>query len=200
MKNPFDDLPKPADVISPLWLARLRTGATLLALLLVLFVAIRVGFTQVSEPFPQAEEIPICTSTELLAGDVVEPGDVTVSVLNAGGANGLAGRTLSDLADEGFGQGQLADAPDGAPRVVNAQIWTTDGATAAVRLVRSHLTGKVKIVEREGSAVGVTVVVGKKFGDVKDGRAKLRARDAEATCVPTAPVEEPVEDPAQTDT
>ena len=191
MKNPFDDVPKPSDVLSPEWLARLRTGVTLAALALLLLVAVRVGFDRVAEPFPQSEETPICTPTDILAGDAVEPGDVTVSVINAGGANGLAGRTLSDLGDQGFGSGQLADAPEGTKRVVNSQIWTTEGPTAAVRLVRSYLKGKVTIVDRQATTVGVTVVVGENFRDVKDGKSRFRAKDDETTCVPTAPVETP---------
>ncbi len=197
MKNPLDDLPRLSDHLSPQWAVRLRTVATLSVLLLVVFIAVRVGIDRVAKPFPQAEELPICTPTPLGAGDTVEPGDVTVSVINAGGANGLAGRTLSDLSDEGFGRGQLADAPEGTERVVTSQIWTTEGPSAAVRLVRSYLKGKVTIVDRESTTVGVTVVVGEKFRDVKDGKAKFRARDDETTCVPTAPVETPAGSPTE---
>ncbi|MGA8846125.1 MAG: LytR C-terminal domain-containing protein [Nocardioides sp.] len=197
MKNSLDNLPKPSDVLSPRWLARLRTGATLAVLAVVLLVGVSVGVSRVTDPFPQAEETPICTQVDLVAGDVVEPAQVTVSVLNAGGPNGLAGRTLSDLSDEGFGRGQLADAPKGTSRVVNAQIWTTDGPTAAVRLVRSYLRGKVRIVERPATTTGITVVVGEKFGDLKTGKAQFRARDDETTCAPTTPVETPVAEPTE---
>lgn len=197
MDNPFKDrakelprVPRPSDVLSPTWLGRLRTAATLIVLVVIVFVAVRIGLDRVAKPFPQSEETPICTTTDLLAGDTVEPNDVTVSVLNAGGADGLASRTLSDLGDRGFGRGQLGDAPEGA-RVASSQIWTSNGPTAAVRLVRSHLSGKVEIVDREGPSAGITVVVGAKFSEVQDGRKKLRARDDETTCVPTTLEETP---------
>jgi len=187
----LSQIPKPSDVLSAAWLARVRTAVTLAVLVLLVFVAVRIGLERVAEPFPQSEEPPICTPTDLVAGDPVEPQDVTVSILNAGGADGLASRTLSDLGDQGFGRGQLGDAPEGTDRVVNSQIWTTEGPTAAVRLVRSYLTGKVTLVEREGPTIGITVVVGEEFTEVQDGKNRLRARDDETTCVPTAPAEAP---------
>lgn len=191
MSSPFGDLVTRARSISPAWRSRLRTGATLLVLLVIVAVAVRIGVDRVAEPFPESADPPICTDTPVSAGDAVRAGEVTISIINAGGANGLAGRTLSDLVDRGFGRGQLADAPEGTRRVRNAQIWTTDGATAAVKLVRSHLAGKVTVVEREGTLGGITVVVGEDFSDVKDGRKQVRARADETTCVPTVPVESP---------
>ncbi len=190
MSNPLGDLPKIGDVLSPAWISRLRTGLTLAVLLILVLVAVRIGLNRISEPFPQSEEAPICTPTDLAAGDKVRPGDVTVSVVNAGGADGLASRTLSDLADRGFGRGQLGDADEDAPRVVNSQIWTTEGKTAAVRLVRSYLDGKVKIIEREGPFAGINVVVGEEFDETKDGKQQVSARQDEQTCAPTVPVED----------
>lgn len=191
--NPLDELRKVTGSISPAWMGRIKSTATLAALVLLVFVAVRVGLDRVSEPFPQSEEAPICTPTDLVSGDVVRPEDVTVSVLNAGGPDGSASRTLSDLNDEGFGRGQLGDAPEDASRVVNSQIWTTEGTTAALKLVRSYLDGKVTIIDREGPLAGLTVVVGERFPGVKDGqdgknKVVVRSGD-ETTCVPTVPAE-----------
>lgn len=191
MSNPFNDLPRLTDVMSPAWVARLRTTVTLAVLVLLVYVAVRIGLDQVAEPFPQSEETPICQPTAVQDGDKVSSGDVTVSVLNAGGPDGLASRTMSDLRDRGFGGGQLANAPDDTPKVGKSQIWTNDGTTAAVKLVRSYLKGRVRVVDREGPAVGINVVVGNEFKGVKDGRAKVTVRDDETTCVPTAPLETP---------
>ena len=190
----LDDVRRTARSLSPAVLTRIRTIATLTALLLLLFLAVRIGVDRVSEPFPESSEPPVCIETAVEAGDTVAPGDVTVSVINAGGANGLAGRTLSELTDRGFGRGNLSDAPDGSPKVVRSQIWTTDGETAAVELVRTYLLGKVTVVEREGLLPGVNVVVGTKFRDVKDGKAQATAEDDETTCVPTTPAETPTPD------
>lgn len=190
--NPLDELRKVTAAIGPAWLARIKSTATLAALVLIVFIAVRIGLDRVAEPFPQsAEEAPICTPTDLVEGDVVRAGDVTVSVLNAGGPDGSASRTLSDLTDESFGRGRLGDAPEDTPRVVNSQIWSTDGPTAAVKLVRSYLNGKVTIVDREGPLAGINVVVGEKFPGVKDGKQKIMVRADESTCVPTVPVEIP---------
>lgn len=193
--SPLDELRKITGAISPVWLARLRTAVTLAVLVLVVFVAVRIGLDRVTKPFPQSEETPICTPTDLRDGDVVLAGDVTVSVLNAGGPDGSASRTLSDLGDKGFGRGQLDDAPDDTPRIVNSQIWTTEGTTAAVKLVRSYLNGKVTIVDREALVPGINVVVGMQFPGVKDGKTKVRVRADESTCVPTAPLEVPTATP-----
>ena len=193
--DPLAELRKVKAAIGPAWLARIKSTVTLAALVLLVFVAVRIGLDRVAEPFPQAEEAPICTPTALVAGDVVRAVDVTVSVLNAGGPDGSASRTLSDLNDEGFGRGQLGDAPEDTPRVVNSQIWTTEGTTAALKLVRSYLSGKVTIIDREGPLAGITVVVGEKFPGVKDsedGKDKVVVRSGdETTCVPTVPVEIP---------
>jgi hypothetical protein len=189
MDNPLTELRRLTDPLGPVWTARLRSAATLTVLVLLVVLAVRVGFSQVAQPFPQAEDPPLCTDTDLDEGDRVRPDDVTVSVLNAGGEAGLASRTLSDLNDRGFGRGALQNAPEDTPRVTNAQIWTTEGRTAAVRLILSHLTGTVRVVDRSGPAPGVVVVVGEGFGGIQDGRAQLRARGAETTCVPAVPAE-----------
>ena len=189
--GPLDELHKVTAAIGPRWLARIKSTVTLAALVLLVFVAVRIGLDRVAEPFPQSEEAPICTPTDLVVGDVVRTREVTVSVLNAGGPNGSASRTLSDLSDESFGRGQLGDAPEDTPRVVNSQIWTTEGTTAAVKLVRSYLNGKVTIVDRQGLLAGINVVVGEKFPGVKDGKQKVKVRANESTCVPTVPVEIP---------
>ncbi len=191
MSGLLDDLTRYARSIGPVWLARLRTAATLGVLALLVVVAVRVGLDRVAEPFPESADPAICTPTPVAAGDPVLPGAVTVSVINAGGANGLAGRTLSELVDLGFGRGELGDAPEGTRRVATSQIWTTEGTTAAVKLVRSYLKGKVTIVERDGPVGGLNVVVGEGFKDVKKGRAQFRAESDETTCIPTAPVETP---------
>lgn len=196
----LDDARRSVSSLSPALVARLRSAITLAALVLLVLLAVRIGVDRVSEPFPESAEPPVCTDETLAAGDTVVPGDVTVSVLNAGGANGLAGRTLSELADRGFGRGDLADAPEGTRKVVRSQIWTAGGEeTAAVKLVKTYLLGKVTVVDREGPLPGLNVVVGTKFRDVKDGTAQTKAGEGETTCVPTVPAETPGPDAPESD-
>ena len=190
MSSPFGDLPRLASGISPAWRARLLSAATLVVLLVLVTVAVRIGLDRVAEPFPEAEDPPLCTPVDLQAGDQVRPEDVTVSVLNAGGPAGLASRTLSDLLDQGFGRGELANAPEDTPRVGTAQIWSADGRTAAVRLVQSHLQGRTRVIDRQGPTAGITIVVGANFRDVKAGRDRVRViNENETTCVPALPAE-----------
>ena len=177
--------PQVSEVLSEAWIARLRAAATLTVLVLLVLVAVRVGVNQVSEPFPESQDAPICTTLDLAQGDDLRPADVTINVLNAGDQSGLAGRTLSDLQDSGFGIGDASDAPDDVEAVANAQIWSPDGTTAAVRLVRSYLQGKVRVVDRASAPAGLTVVVGGNFGGVKEGRAKVKVKVDQTTCVPT---------------
>ncbi len=44
-----------------------------------------------TEPFPEKADAPTCVDAVVAVGDVLRPGAITVSVLNAGGRDGLAG-------------------------------------------------------------------------------------------------------------
>ncbi len=168
--------------MNPRLLGHLRTVATLAVLGVLLLVGVAWGLSAVSEPFPETADPPICVDSPVSEGDVLRPGGVTVSVLNAGERSGLASTTLDDLVDREFAKGQLNNASDEDVR--SAQIWSADGSTAAVRLVRSYLGGKVEVVEREGPAAGITVVVGDQFPGVKKGRGQVKV-DADGTvCSP----------------
>ena len=162
----------------------LRTGATLGVLALLLLFAVTRGLDAVSEPFPENAEPPVCVDTPVRAGDRLRTAAVTVSVINAGTETGLASRTLGELETAGFDPGQVSNLPD--PDVRSAQIWTTDGRTPAVKLVRSYLGEDVKVVIRPSSVAGVTVVVGGRFTGVQEGRPEIRVRDDFTVCGPTS--------------
>ena len=167
--------------------ARARTAITLAFLAVLVLVGVTWGWAQVSEPFPGKADAPLCVDTSYAAGDELFIQDVTVSVLNASSREGLAGRTMAQLTDAGFAEGQTTNAPAGTSLRTPAEIWVSDPKSPAAKLVRKWV-GKVPVrVEPNNPAVGVTVVVGDQFGEVRDGPASV-VLDADAVvCSP--PVE-----------
>ena len=172
--------------MSAYWAARLRTIVTITVLALVVLLAVRWGFGAVTEPFPEKAEAPTCVNAVVQVDDVLRPAAITVSVLNSGGRDGLARRVLTDLADQGFAEGALANAPDDA-KVDTVAIWAEDPNSPDVKLVRSYLGGKkVKIITGIGTAVGINVIVGDKFKTVGKGRAQIVAKQETTICTPPA--------------
>ena len=162
---------------------RLRTLATLAALGVLLLVAAVWGWSAMTAPFPQRAKPPVCVDRTIAQGDKVSRDDVTVSVLNAGTRNGLAGLTMDLLVDVGFGEGREGNAPRDTD-VERAQIWTDDPRNPAVKLVAAHL-GEVRVVRREEQAPGVLVVVGDEFEKLAKGPGKIVAqREAEVCTAP----------------
>ncbi len=78
-----------------------------------MLVGVTWGWSQMTEPFPGKVDAPICVDTSYAAGDELFVQDVTVSVLNASGREGLAGRTLPQLEDAGFARRPDRQRPDG---------------------------------------------------------------------------------------
>jgi len=165
--------------------ARLRSAVTMAALAVLLLIAVAWGWSAVSEPFPEGEEVATCTSTTVEEGEKVYPDQVTVSVLNAGGREGLANRTMTELVDEGLGKGELGNAPEDAD-VKGVEIWAADLENPGVRLVRSFLGDDVKLVRRDPQLPGVNVVVGEDFPGVTNGRKSVAAREDTTICSPPA--------------
>jgi len=152
--------------------------------LCVLLVVIGVwGWNAATEPFPAKTEPPLCVSTQVAAGEQVFPQQVTVSVYNASDRNGLAGRTLDLLVDDGFHAGVSGNAPRSA-RVAHAEIWTTSPASPDVQLVATKLGGAADVVRRDGMGVGVTVVVGDDFEDLATGKKSVVAEEDADICGP----------------
>lgn len=167
--------------------ARIRSAVTLLGLLALLLAGVAWAWSALSEPFPEREKAATCHSTVVTRGEKVYPDQVTVSVLNAGSSQGLADRTLTELALSGLDRGQLGNAPDGT-EVNIAQIWAEDANNPAVKLVLSFLGKNAKVVRRDAPLPGVNVVVGEGFPGVREGRKFARAREDATICSP------PVED------
>ena len=159
-----------------------RSAITLAALGLLLLLAAAWGWNAATEPLPAKVDTPLCTTQSVAKGDKVFPQDVTVSVYNAGTREGLAGRVMQELTDDGFAEGQVGDTRSG--KVQNVEIWTTEPTNPAVLLVASHLGDGVEVQRRDGVGVGVTVVVGDDFTKVVKGERSQVAADDAQICSP----------------
>ncbi|GAA1150558.1 LytR C-terminal domain-containing protein [Nocardioides aquiterrae] len=159
-----------------------RSAITLAILGVLLVTAAAWGWNAATEPLPAKVDTPICTTQRIAAGQKVFPQDVTVSVYNAGTREGLAGRVMKDLRDDGFAEGNVGDASSG--KVGAVEIWTTEPDNPAVLLVASHLGRQVDIQRRDGLGAGVTVVVGDDFAKVVKGKRSMVAADDADVCSP----------------
>ena len=162
-----------------------KSWITLGVLAVLMLLGVSWGYAQVTKPFPGKVDPPICVETNVASGERIYPQDVTVSVLNASGREGLAGLIMSELVDdEGFARGEIGNAPDGT-QVQRVEIWTKDKDSPAVLLVRSRL-GQAEVLEKPvPGAAGIVVVVGKDFEDIFDGgRASIVTDQDTSVCGP----------------
>ena len=162
--------------------AGLRSAATLVGLALMLLAGTAWGWAQLSKPFPGKAEPPTCVDASYSDGDKIYPQNVTVSVLNASDREGLAGRTMQLLVEDGFGEGDAANAPKGTD-VALAEIWSADPTNPAVKLIRSRF-GQIEVQDREYEAAGIVVVVGDQFQELREGRDSVRVREDIVVCGP----------------
>lgn len=160
-----------------------RSAITLVVLAVVFLAAVAWGWSRVTSPFPEKVEAAPCTDTLVASGEDVAPPQVMVTVLNAGGANGLAGTTMDKLVGFGFGQGKIGNAPKDTG-LVSAQVWSDDPGDPAAILLASYLGKSVEIVDQPSGYPGVTIVVGKKFKGVKKGKATVTAQKDSYVCAP----------------
>lgn len=160
----------------------LRTLVVLVGVALLLALAGAWGWHEMTRPLPGKADAAVCTDTTVHAGEQVFPAQVVVTVLNASNREGLAGRTISALTDEGFSAASSGNAPDNAS-VKRVQIWTKDPSNPAVKLVASWLH-KPTIVKRSTSLPGVVVVVGRGFPEVSGGVKHVKVAKDATVCSP----------------
>jgi LytR cell envelope-related transcriptional attenuator len=164
--------------------ARLRTAITLAALAVLMLLGVTWGWAQMTKPFPGKVDAPICVDTSYRAGDELFVQDVTVSVLNASGREGLAGRTLQDLQDVGFAEGQTDNAPKGTALTTASEIWVDDVNNPGAKLLRARL-GKIPVVAHpEVDYAGIIVVVGDTFAELRQGPQSVVLADDAVVCSP----------------
>lgn len=160
-----------------------RSAITLGALAVVFVASAAWGWSRVTQPFPEKVEAAPCTDTLIPKGDDLAPPQVMVTVLNGGGANGLATKTMDQLMAHGFAQGDTGNAPDtGGP--VAAQVWSDDPDSPATMLLASYLGDDVDVVDQPSGYPGVTIVVGKRFRGVVQGNPTVTARQDSYVCTP----------------
>lgn len=163
-----------------------RSALTLTVLAGLLVAGLAWGWSAATSPLPERVELDACSRVELNEGDPVYPDQVLVSVLNAGRREGLASQTMKLLIEEGFVAGDRGNAPRGSG-VRNAEIWTDEPDSPAVRLVRTWLGKGVRVRSEPTEAAGVVVVVGDRFRELAQGRKKVTARTDTTICSPPPP-------------
>lgn len=160
-----------------------RSAITLAVLAVVFLASVAWAWSRVTEPFPEKVQPAPCTDTLITKGEEVAPPQVMVTVLNAGGGNGLANQTMNRLIAFGFSEGSTGNAPaDTGP--VSAQVWSSDPGNPAAILLASYLGRGVQIVDQPSGYPGVTIVVGKRFKGVKKGRSTVTAQTDSYVCTP----------------
>jgi LytR cell envelope-related transcriptional attenuator len=160
-----------------------RTGLTLAGLAVLVVLGGLWGWSAMTQPFPGKTTPPKCVSTVVQSGETVFPGQVTVSVFNASGRDGLASRTMAEFTDAGFGEGDTGNARRDV-KVTRVAIWTPTPSGPDVRLVASRLGPATPVVRRNAPGVGVAVVVGDRFRELVKGPRFVRATKQAEICSP----------------
>lgn len=160
-----------------------RSAITLAVLAVVFLAGVTWAWSSITEPFPERAAPAPCTETLIGAGEDVAPPQILVTVLNAGGSNGLAGNTMNKLVRFGFVEGRTGNAPANTGPVA-AQVWASDPDHPAVVLLASYLGKNVRVVDQPSDYPGLTIVVGKQFKGVRKGLPTVTARTDSYVCTP----------------
>jgi hypothetical protein len=161
----------------------IKTALTLTVLAVLVLIGVVWGWSSITQPFPHQAAAKDCYPAQLQPGDRVSAPKVTVSVYNASERVGLAENTMAEFQDQGFGGGEVGNAPKGT-QVLYAQIWTQDRHNPAVQLVISRLGPRAHIVAHQPKGSGVTVMVGRAFGKLVQGKQSTKVKTATTICSP----------------
>lgn len=164
-----------------------KSALTLAVLCGLLVVAGVWGLAALTAPLPDRDPPPLCTDQTIPAGRQLFRDQVVVSVFNASGRSGLASATQELLVERGFVAADTGNAPSMAAGV---QIWADDPANPAVQLVRKQFRG-AKVVPGDTLGRGVVVVLGQRFGGLRDKDVESVTGKVDAkVCVPAPGVAE----------
>jgi LytR cell envelope-related transcriptional attenuator len=160
-----------------------KTLLTLAVLAVLAMVAVTWGWSALTSPFPHTARQSSCLTTTLQPGDRVSAPKLIVSVFNASDRVGLAERTMSEFENQGFGPGDVGNAPKGTV-VQFAQVWNKDPHNPAVRLVVSRLGRLAHVIKKTHSGPGIVVVVGSRFQKLVPGRSSVQVTRPTTICSP----------------
>lgn len=160
-----------------------KTVLTLAVLAVLVLLGVVWGWSALTKSFPHQAAVKVCYPTHVQPGDRVSAPKVTISVYNASERVGLAERTMSAFEDQGFGPGDVGNAPKGTA-VLYAQIWTEDRRNPAVQLVASRLGPRAHVITHQGKGPGVTVLVGPQFAKLVQGKQSTRVTETTTICSP----------------
>ena len=155
----------------------LKSALTLVVLAVLVVVAAVWGWGALTEPLPEDEPVAICEPTDVPAGGEVRRDQVVVSVFNGSKRSGLASSTMAQLAERGFVEGDVGDAPLPA---ASTQIWSSEPTNPAVLLVQQQFK-QAKIVTGDPLGDGIVVVVGEKFKALKKKQVESVVAAADTT-------------------
>lgn len=156
-----------------------RSGLTLLAMVLLLGAATAWGWNAFTAPFPVTEEAPVCEDVDVAAGETVTRDQVVVSVFNGSTRNGLAGATSDLLVERDFVAGDTGNAPTPSETTV---VVSNDPKNPAVRLVLRQFRG-AEVAPGDALGVGVSVIIGEDYGSLRGKQVKtVKAFDDTTFC------------------
>jgi hypothetical protein len=164
----------------------LLTGVTLLVLLALVGAGGYYGYRELFSPVEgdvTASQGGRNCEAGLRRGEIVRTRDVTVTVLNAGTRNGLAGQVQRQLVRRGFLAGRTENAPEDL-QVRFVRILAPSRSDPAARLVAVQF-GKGTVIQRTRGDLGpgVDVIVGDRFKGLERGAPRrLRATVAGSGC------------------
>jgi hypothetical protein len=160
-----------------------KTLLTLAVLAVLVMVGVTWGWASLTTPFPHSAKQGPCLTTTLQPGDRVSAPKLVVSVFNASDRVGLAERTMSEFEDQGFGPGNVGNAPKGTV-VKFAQVWSENPRDPAVRLVVSRLGRLAHVIKKTHSGPGIIVVVGTTFQKLVPGLSSVKVTEPTTICSP----------------
>jgi hypothetical protein len=160
-----------------------KTLLTLAVLVVLAMGGASWGWSALTSPFPHTAKQSACLTTTLQPGDRVSAPKLIVSVFNASDRVGLAERTMSEFENQGFGPGNVGNAPKGTV-VQYAQVWSMDPHDPAVRLVVSRLGRLAHVIKKNHSGPGIVVVVGTRFQKLVPGRSSVKVTRPTTICSP----------------
>lgn len=160
---------------------------TIIVLIGLLAAGAYIGWRSLAAPLPgddepKRAERPRCNDG-VARGDVVTPGDVTVSVYNAGSRSGLADQTRSELAARGFIPGDVGNAPTDLEGVRFVRVLAPNEKSPTARLVALQFGANTLVQPvKEDLGPGVEVIVGDDFDGLVDAPSKVKARRGGTGC------------------